>query len=158
VCGRGPYEIALDLEPVKHGQGVSLLIATPRRRIALDAVIVVDGTEVASAANTYDSGGINLGRPDNQRCSAPVERVHVVPAPPAAEPPPQPAEPPPTTALVEVAQSEGPPLSALIVRYQLGERMSPTHVVLRVWSAEPNDLDGVRFGAMQRQWNITPVD
>lgn len=155
VCGVGPYEIALDLEPVKHGEGVSLLIATPRRRVALDAAIVVDGTEVARAANTYDSGGINIGRPDNRRCIAPVEPGDVAESEPPAEPPP---EPPATAALVEVTQSEKPPLSAVVVHHQLGERVSPTHVVLRVWSDEPNDLDGVRFGAMQREWNITPVD
>ena len=153
LCGVGPYEIALDLEPVTHGQDVSLLIATPRRRVALEAAIVIDGTVVARAANTYDSGGINTGRPDNQRCIAPVERVRVV-----EEPPPPPTEPPPTAALVEVTQTEKPPLSAVVVHHRVGERTSPTHVVLRVWSDEPNDLDGVRFGAMQRGWNITPVD
>ena len=180
ICGQGPYEIEVPIAGARWGEEVELRLATPRR-IALHAVIVADDAEVVKDAAVYDPQGKAGGKAENTRCVADLrERLAAsrggpgpgVPAGPPVEvgvrvrPP---GEPPPrevtVTGQLELDRGE-PPASIELVRHgwRHPDRGEPrgrfARLRIRLWSIEPNDLEGVRFGVRRIVWrpNVTDAD
>ncbi|MBX3158064.1 MAG: hypothetical protein KF773_19000 [Deltaproteobacteria bacterium] len=157
-CGQGPWEIEVPLENARWGESVEVRLATPRA-IAVHATIVADDAEVAQAAGTYDARGKVGGGADNARCVASAtERlaagrgggnggggttvtVTTPGTPGTVGPPPRPT----VTSQLEIVDEE--PVSIHVVRFGWMEKERRAgRVRVRLWSVEPNDLDGVRFG------------
>src|SRR5262245_9071242 len=58
-CGQGPYEVELPAsDNTKYDELVELRLHSPRG-VALHAVLLVDGAEVARTQGTYDLQGAN---------------------------------------------------------------------------------------------------
>ncbi|HEY5921176.1 MAG TPA: hypothetical protein VIV11_05875 [Kofleriaceae bacterium] len=157
-CGQGPYDIVIPASATKWGEQVDLVLST-KHGVALHAVLLVDGAEVARTSGTFDMTGANA-QLDNTRCLAdkrvrvaasrtsggggggggtPVEVGVQVPSTPAAT----------TTAKLEL--ETGTVLdSTSLLTFKLDK---PAHeIVLRLWSVEPNDLEGVRLGVLKLAW------
>jgi hypothetical protein len=158
-CGQGPYEITIPTGDAKYGEQVEVRLHAPHG-VALHAVLVVDGAEVERRDGTFDAQGGNA-RLDNTRCVADKrERVAagraggggasggasgtVVPTGTAVQTPGA-----STSAQLELDTAivlDSIPL--FTYRLPHGARS----IVLRLWSVEPNDLDGVRFGVSKIVW------
>lgn len=152
ICGQGPFEVELPTVGAKWGEEVELLVHTPRK-LALHAEVIADGQQVE--ARTFGD------RPDNARCIAdaherlvlahagggsggghgtPVETGTLVVPPPAA------TAPPALSIVTETVTT-----SEELVRFRLPDHAAP-HIKIRFWSVEPNDLEGVFFGAAHIVW------
>ena len=179
ICGQGPYEIEVPIAGARWGEEIELRLATPRR-IALHAVIVADDAEAVKDAAVYAAHGKADGKAENTRCVADVrERLAASrggPGPGGPAGPPvetgirvrPPGEPPPrevtVTGQLELDRGE-PPASIEIVRHgwrhrERGEVRRFGRIRIRLWSIEPNDLEGVRFGVRRIVWrpNVTDAE
>lgn len=176
ICGQGPYEIEVPVGNARWGEEVELRLATPRR-IALHAVLVADDAEVAKDESVYNETGRTGGKAENTRCVADLrERIaagRITPGTPSG-PPVQPGvrvrppgEPPPprevTVAQLELEQGEPPPSFQLLHHgWRHPERGEPRgrfgRIRIRLWSIEPNDLEGVRFGVRRIVWRPNVSD
>ncbi len=56
ACAQGPFEIEVPALDAKYGQGLDLMLETPRR-VAVHAVLLVDDREVSSTDAVYDATG-----------------------------------------------------------------------------------------------------
>ncbi len=160
LCGQGPYELVVPAGPVsKWGEQIELRVHAPRG-IALHAVALVDGAELERANGTYE------GAVDNSRCLADKrERVALGHASGGTEPgtPVQTGtQVPTTTTTTTTAQLELTDQIALdstpVLSLRLPEHAD--HIVLRLWSIEPNDLEGVFFGVTKIAYvpNVSEAD
>jgi hypothetical protein len=157
ICGQGPFEVQLPTTGARWGEDVELLVHAPRA-ITLHAEVLADGAQVSQT--TFGSA------PANSRCVAdmkerlamahtgggtasgggtPVETGTTVVTPPLTAPPSLSIEPNPA------------PTSDEIIRFHLPDRATP-HITIRFWSVEPNDLEGVLFGAAHVIWRPTIPD
>jgi len=163
TCAQGPYEIEIPAVDAKWGQGVDLMLATPRK-LALHAVMLLDGVEVASASSVYDASGRVDGKPDNARCIADVkERLALRATGGGTAPPGQPGTPvQPGTLVVPPPDRPAPGVGldletgtrtgTALLSFQLPELVVGARIPkirVRFWSIEPNDLLDVHFGVIQ---------
>jgi hypothetical protein len=141
----------------KWGEEVDLMLHT-EHGVALQAVLLVDDVEVARTGGIFDGAG-GEARLDNTRCIADKrERVAAgrgigggagggggtavqvgvqVPSAPA------------TTAQLEL-ETDAVVGSTSLLSFRLVR--PATKIVLRLWSIEPNDFDGVRIGVHKLAW------
>ena len=165
-CGQGPYEVDVPVADARWGQEVELRIATPRR-IALYAVILADGIEVARGHGVYDRSGAVEGAADNARCVADVhERLAASRGgggnggeSPGGSPGPggtqlgAPVMPPATAKIVLVSDPSVEPASQEVLRFAWpAQQPHAQHVRIQLWSIDPNDLADVRFGVARVEW------
>ncbi len=148
ICGQGPYDIELPTAGSSYGEEVEVMLHAPHA-VALHAELVADGQSVQQT--TYG------GTPANARCVADMKErlalAHagggggggtpvqtgtlVVPAPP-------------TTPTLSIETSTIVQYEELL-RFRVPEHTAP-HLTIRLWSVEPNDLEGVFFGAADVVW------
>lgn len=165
TCAQGPYEIEVPATEAKWGQGVDLMLATPRK-LALHAVLLVDDKEVTSTDAVFDATGRTHGKPDNARCIADVtERLALrstggtgsgppvqpgTPAQPGTLVVPPPERPVPGAGLdLETGVFTG---TATLLSFELPALVPGAplpKIRIRFWSIEPNDLIDVRFGVVR---------
>lgn len=172
TCAQGPYEIEVPSLDAKWGQGLDLMLETPRR-VALHAVLLVDDREVMTTDAVYDATGRVQGKPDNARCLADVkERLVLRGNGGAGGPPGTPAQPGTLVAPPPDRPAAGAGLdletgvrggTATLLTFQLPELVAgarPPRIRIRLWSIEPNDLVGVYFGVIQaiRHPNVSEAD
>lgn len=167
ICGQGPYELEIPVGNARWGEEFELRLATPRR-VQLHAVIVADQVEVEKVASTFDRTGRVDGEADNHRCVADVQErlaasrggpgggtttVPVTPVVPIPTPAPAPEPPAPSgTGQLELDTGLVPP-SIEVVRFGWGERgQRAGRIRIRLWSIDPNDLEGVLFGVARVEW------
>jgi hypothetical protein len=163
TCGQGSFEVEVPVTGNQWGEEVELRVATPRK-IALHAVMVVDGTELAKTDTVIDRDGRASGAPDNSKCVADARErlvlgrtgggtgtpgVPIVPGRRVIDEPP-PASP---AVLLERAEEPNYTVPSTLIRIRL-EKTIPAgaRVRIRFWSVEPNDLTGVLFGAVRIAW------
>ena len=161
TCGQGPFEIELPVTGNKWGEELELRVATPRK-IALQAVMLVDGTELAKTDTTIDRDGRAFGAPDNAKCVADARERYVLGRPGGATTTNTPVVPgrrvvddePPTTPAVQLERTEEPTFTPqTLIRVRLEQTVrAGARVRIRFWSIEPNDLTGVLFGAVRVAW------
>lgn len=158
LCGQGPYELEVPVAGARWGEELELRVTTPRP-VQLVAVVIADDEEVAKRDAVFDRTGQVGGRPANARCVAAIsERLAAsrggggapgVPATAVVVTPPAVVLTPPreiaVTGQLEVDDTPVPG-SVQIVRFGWREHGRRARVRFRLWSVEPNDLDGVRFG------------
>lgn len=147
----------------KWGQGIDLMLETPRR-VALHAVLLVDDREVTSTDAVYDATGRVDAKPENARCLADVkERLALRANGGAGGPPGAPGTPAqPGTRVVPPPDR---PAADAGLDLETGVRVGTTTLLtfrlpeipvgaprprirIRLWSIEPNDLVGVYFGVI----------
>lgn len=160
-CGQGPYELAVDASDARYGEDVELQLHTPRK-VAIDAVVAEDGRELARTHATFDRAGATSGAADNARCVADArERLQLgrtggTPGTGTGgggggggaivgEPPPAAGR---AVALELDTALVAEATSVVHVRLPRGRG----RVTIRLWSIDPNDLDGVRFGIAHVVW------
>lgn len=163
-CAQGPYELDVPVAGVRWGDDVELRLHTPRK-VALDAVILVDDQEVERAHAVFDGAGTAGGKPDNARCLADArERLALGRTGGGGGPPGTPGTPgtlvgpppslPSVTAQLELDTSLVT-TSVEVIKLRLRDRpvgAAPPRVRIRFWSVEPNDLVGVLFGIAHIEW------
>jgi len=167
TCAQGPYEVTLDASHARYGEDFELQLHTPRK-LALDAVILVDGTEVDRTHGVFDARGSAGGKPDNAKCIADAHERLVLgrtggtatpgtPATPGTLVPNDPARPS-TTAQLQLETGLVTD-STSIIHVHLRDKPART-ITIRFWSVEPNDLAGVLFGAAHVVWrpNVSDAD
>lgn len=155
-CGQGPFEVELPVEHAKYGEEIELLVHASHK-VALHAVVIADGADVAKIDGVYDSDGATTGKPDNARCVADArERLAIGRAGAAGGSGDAPAgvngsaAAPASTRVPLIADPAVVPDAHEVIRWTPGPQ---THAVkIRLWSIDPNDLDGVRFGAAHVVW------
>ncbi|MBV8762133.1 MAG: hypothetical protein JO257_32870 [Deltaproteobacteria bacterium] len=150
ICGQGPYEIELPATGSKYGEEVEVMVHAPHA-VALHAELVADGTPVQQT--TYGQ------TPANARCVADTKErlaaghagggfgggtqvqtgTMVVPPPAASTPPALSIE---TSNIVQYDE---------LLKFRVPDGAAP-HLTIRIWSVEPNDLEGVFFGAADVVW------
>jgi hypothetical protein len=160
-CGQGPYEIAIPASDAKWGEQVEVRLHAAHG-VALHAVLVVDGTEVDHRDGTFDSQGSNA-RLDNTRCIADKrERVAAGRAGGGSAS----GGASGTVVSTGTAVQTGTPGAATTVQLELDTTVvldslplftyrvphGARSIVVRLWSVEPNDLEGVRFGVSKIVW------
>lgn len=161
TCGQGPYEIELPAAGARWGEDFELRLHTPRR-VALQAVVLVDDAEVARASGVYDASGSAAGKPDNTRCVADArERLAIgrsgtgggtgTPGTPGIRVPV--GTPPPSggTAQLEL-ETTVVTTSTSVLTFTIREPRPGARIKLRFWSIEPNDLIDVAFGGLRIEW------
>ncbi len=164
TCAQGPYEIEIPAAEARWGQGVDLVLATPRK-LALHAVLLVDDKQVTSADAVFDATGRIQGKPDNARCLADAkERLVLRSTGSGSGPPGTPGTPTrPGTLVVPppVPSDPGAGLdletgvltgTATLLSFELPALVAGVPVPrirIRFWSIEPNDLLDVHFGVIQ---------
>ncbi len=161
TCAQGPYEIEVPAAEARWGQGVDLMLATPRK-VALHAVLIVDDKEVTSTDAVFDASGRIQGKPDNARCIVDAKERLVLrtaggngsgppgtPAQPGTLVVPPPDRPAPGAGLdLETGGLTG---TATLLSFELPELVPGARVPrirIRFWSIEPNDLQDVHFGVI----------
>ncbi|MGE3768672.1 MAG: hypothetical protein AB7L94_40855 [Kofleriaceae bacterium] len=165
TCAQGPFEVELPVTGNKYGEEVELRVATPRK-IALHAVVVVDGAELAKDQTTIDRDGRASGAPDNAKCIADARERLVLgrtgggggtttpgtPIVPKGRVPDAPATETPAVQLERTGEPDYTVPSTLI-HVRLPDTVpAGARVRIRFWSIEPNDLTGVLFGAVRIAW------
>jgi hypothetical protein len=163
TCGQGPYEVEVPVTGNKWGEELELRVATPRK-IALHAVMLVDGTELAKTNTVIDRDGQASGAPDNSKCVADARERLVLgrtggggstPGTPLVPGRTVVDEPPPQVPAVQLERAEEPNFTvpSTLIRVRL-EKTIPAgaRVRIRFWSIEPNDLTSVLFGAVRIAW------
>lgn len=166
-CGQGPYEIELGSLGARYGEGVELLVNTPRR-IELTAILLLDGQEVARNSGVFgQAGAVASATVDNQRCVANALDIATA----VVTSVPIPTNPGVGTELDRVGESVTPtpvaPLLATKVRLEIVERRelgipglsvigfswpqlpAGGHIEIRFWSKLPNDFTDVSFFLLQ---------
>ena len=169
TCGQGPFEVEVPATGNKWGEEIELRIATPRK-IALHAVMVVDGAELAKTDTVIDRDGRTSGAPDNSKCIADVrERLVLGRAGTGTGTPGTPIVPgrrvpdAPETPAVQLERTREPDymVPSTLIHVRL-EKTIPAgaRIRIRFWSVEPNDLTGVLFGAVRIAWrpNVSEAD
>jgi len=168
LCGQGPYEIEVPVSGIKWGEEIELRVATPRR-IAVHATVIADGEEVRRTAELFDASGVGRGKADNLRCVAGAQERRAavagggggggggggvtVPDVPVGTTVVTPPARPDATAQLELEAGVSPEAAVEIVRFGWREHdRRASRIKLRLWSVEPNDLDGVRFGVIRYEW------
>lgn len=167
-CGQGPYEIELGSLGARYGEGVELLVNTPRR-IELTAVLLLDGQEVVRNSKVFgqrSAGALESSKVDNQRCVA--NALDTATAVGTSVPIPI-APPVGTRPVTTTGESQTPDTGARIskVRLEVVERRElgipglsvvgfswpqlPVggHLKIQFWSKLPNDFEGVSFFLLQ---------
>lgn len=164
TCGQGPYEIELPAAGARWGEDVELRVRTPRR-VALQAVILVDDAEVARTSGVFDGTGVATGKADNTRCVADARERLVLgrsgggtpgmpgtPGTPGRRVPIDAPPPPAGTAQLELDTSLVT-TSTTVLTFTIRDRPQPgARLKLRFWSIEPNDLVDVLFGTARIEW------
>ena len=159
ICGQGPYTVELPTTGARWGEDVELLVHAPRA-IALHAEVLADGAQVSQT--TYGSA------PANSRCIADAkERLALAHAGTGSSSgtPGTPVQvgttvitPPPAAAPPALVIEQNPAATSdEVIRFRLPDRATP-HITIRFWSVEPNDLEGVLFGAAHVVWQPTVPD
>jgi hypothetical protein len=171
-CAQGPFEIELPVDAAKYGQDLELQLRTPRK-IAFHAVILADDQELNTTDATMDASGHASGGPDNSKCVADArERLAYARAgnggagysgagnggagysgdggAGAGN-----SRMPTTVELV--------PTNELVAGNTLVQLRIPDgahRIRVRLWSVEPNDLEGVLFGVLHVVWhpNVSEAD
>jgi hypothetical protein len=155
TCAQGPFELEVPVAANRYGESVELELHTPRA-IALDAVILVDGKEVARTHGVFDDHGHTSAAPANARCIADAKERLVLahpdtpgggPGTPATPGTLVPAEaPPPTAPAIPLEPVPGAlPSSTDVINVPIPDP-GARRVTIRFWSIEPNDLVDVAFG------------
>jgi len=167
TCAQGPYELELVAEGGRWEEDFELRVSTPRK-VALHAVMLVDGVEVGKTADVFDARGPASGTADNTRCVADArERLQLGRATPGGggstgtsvppgtrvtvtnEPPQQPTAPP----QLRIDETGNVTISIKVLKFRLRDRPAPgARIRIKFWSIEPNDLEGVLFGALRIAW------
>jgi len=162
TCGQGPYEIELPTAGARWGEDFELRLKTPRR-VALQAVILVEDDEVARTTGVFDGNGQVSGKADNTRCVADARERLVIgrtgsgggtgtPGTPGIRVPVGTPPPPAGTAQLDLDTSMVT-VSTSVLTFTIRDRPRPgARIKLRFWSIEPNDLLDVSFGALRIEW------
>lgn len=165
TCGQGPYEIELPTAGARWGEDFELRLKTPRR-VALQAVILVDDAEVARTTGVFDGNGQVSGKAENTRCVADARERLVIgrtgtgggtgtpgpPRTPGIRVPVGTPPPPAGTAQLDLDTSMVT-VSTSLLTFTIRDRPRPgARIKLRFWSIEPNDLLDVSFGALRIEW------
>ena len=148
ICGQGPYEIELPTAGSTYGEEVEVMLHAPHA-VALHAELVADGQSVQQT--TYG------GTPANARCVADMkERLALAHAGGGGG-----GGTPVQTGTMVAPPPSGPPTLSIetsnivsyeeLLRFRVPEHAAP-HLTIRLWSVEPNDLEGVFFGAADVVW------
>ena len=157
ICGQGPYEIDVPTGNARWGESYELRVSTPRP-IAIHAAIVADDRDVATTDGVFDRNGRIAGDPANARCVADARERRAAlrggasgdGGGPAIVMPGGSAETVQTgslTARLELETGLVPPSFEVLH----GDRRAG-RIRIRVWSNEPNDLEGVVFGVSRIEW------
>ncbi len=160
TCGQGPYEIDLPATGARWGEDFELRLHTPRR-VSLQAVILVDGAEVARTSGVFDGTGNARGKADNTRCIADArERLAIgraggpgtpgTPGTPGIRVPD--GTPPPSGTAQLDLETTIVTTSISVLTFTIREPRPGARIKLRFWSIEPNDLLDVGFGALRIEW------
>ena len=172
TCAQGPWELEISPAGERWGEAIELKVHAPRK-VALQATLFVDDTQADTASGVFDASGRQDGAPDHTRCIADArERLALGrpgtgggapggPATPGTRVPDEGSPPPPsTTVALELVTDAPPPATATtVVQVRLPDRAPITgRVRIRLWSIEPNDLDGVRFGLVRVAWRPNVPD
>lgn len=171
TCAQGPFEIEIPAADAKWGQGVDLMLSTPRK-LALHAVLLLDDKEMRTTDAVFDGTGRTQGKPDNARCIADVKERLVLRSTGGTGGPPGPPGTPAQPGTLVVPPPEKPVPGAgldletgvvtgttAVLSFELPELVPGAplpRIRIRFWSIEPNDLLNVRFGAIHviRQPNV----
>jgi hypothetical protein len=176
-CAQGPFEIELPVDAAKYGQEIELQLKTPRK-VALHAVILDEDRELNTTEATMDATGRASGGPDNSKCLADArERLAYARAGNGAgnggagnggtgtstPPPTGTIAPPPTTSPPAATTAQLVPTDEVVAGNTLVQLRIPEgahRIRVRLWSVEPNDLDGVLFGVVHVVWhpNVAEAD
>ncbi len=168
TCAQGPYEVEAAATGAKWGEDVDLRVITPRN-LGLHAVLIVDGKELETKDGVFGAGGNVAGKPDNARCIADARERLVLgrtggggsggppgtPGTPGTLVRPPPDRPSVTPQLDLDTSVTVPDLGTVLLQFHLPERAPGTplpRIRFRLWSVEPNDLEGVLFGWTHREW------
>ena len=184
-CAQGPFEIELPVDASKYGQEIELQLKTPRK-VALHAVILDEDHELNTTEATMDASGHASGGPDNGKCVADArERLAfaragsggnggagngvgyggatgTTTAPPIATttPPPVATTPPlpVATTTAQLIPTDEVVAGNTIVQLEIPD--GAHRIRVRLWSVEPNDLEGVLFGVLHVVWhpNVAEAD
>ena len=159
-CAQGPYELEVPASGGRWGEEFRFALHTPRK-ISLHAVMLVDDREVEAADAVFDAGGRVNAKPDNARCIADARERLVLgrtgggggtgtpgtPGTPGTRLPP-PQQLPTTTAQLDL-DTTVTTSSITVITFRIQDRppgTPPPRIRIRLWSVEPNDLEGVLFG------------
>ncbi len=163
-CAQGPFELELPLVGSRYGEAVELLVTTPRR-IEVHAEIAAGSESLAAVEGTFDPGGRapTDARPDNARCLADVRaRLSAARGGGGSTGPGASG----TTGGDGAATAGQISVAAVLDRVSV-HVLRPTPLVtvripdsaraqgrvrIRLWSIEPNDLEGVVFGVTHVAW------
>ena len=166
TCAQGPFEVEVPATGNKWGEEFELRLATPRK-IALHAVVVVDGVELAKNEATIDRDGQTSGAPDNSKCVADARERLVLgrsggggtpgtpgtPIVPGRRVPGDLAVPDAPGVPLEIAEPPNYVVPSTVIHVRLDKPPAPgARVRIRFWSIAPNDLTGVLFGAVRIAW------
>jgi hypothetical protein len=186
-CAQGPFEIELPVDVAKYGQDIELQLKTPRK-VALHAVILDDDHELSSTDTTMDASGHASGAPDNSKCVADArERLAFARAgngragngragnggpgnggssmstpPPSGTIAPPPTAgtiaPPGATTTAQLVPTDEVVAGNTVVQLRIPD--GAHRIRVRLWSVEPNDLEGVLFGVLHIVWhpNVAEAD
>lgn len=166
-CAQGPFEIELPVDAAKYGQDIELQLKTPRR-VSLHAVILDDDHELNTTEATMDASGRASGAPDNSKCVADArERLAfaraggdrttgTTTAPGTIAPPPTTS--PPAAPTAQLVPSDEVVAGVTMVQLKIPD--GAHRIRVRLWSIEPNDLEGVLFGVLHVVWhpNVSEAD
>jgi hypothetical protein len=177
-CSQGPFELNTAVTGNRWGEGIEVVVTTPRR-VRLTAVVDVDGTEVSRRTITVGPQGIDASqRAENQACVATAIELDEATTGPTTGPTSGPTSGSgPENANVNVHVND-PGSVALIPGTRGGSAYtligfswsSPgldlpditagAHIRIRIWSSIPNDLQGVAFGLVQtlERPNVSDAD
>lgn len=170
-CAQGPFEIELPVDAAKYGQDIELQLKTPRK-VALHAVILDDDHELNTTEATMDASGHASGGPDNTKCVADArERLAYARARAggsastttstttgAIAPPTGTIAPPAATTTAQLVPTEEVVAGNTVVQLRIPD--GARRIRVRLWSVEPNDLEGVLFGVLHVVWhpNVSEAD
>ncbi len=160
TCAQGPFEVSVDATGSKYGEDVELQLHTPRA-VALDAVVLADGAEVARTHAVYDSGGTTTQKPANARCIADAHERLVIGrigggggtgggsavTPGTLVVPPEQSS---VTARLERV-TETATTATSIVSFHV-PHVGAKRITIKFWSIDPNDLLDVHFGIAHVVW------
>lgn len=172
-CAQGPFEIELPVDAAKYGQEIELQLKTPRK-VALHAVILDDDRELNTTDVTMDASGHTSGAPENSKCVADArERLAFARAGNGragnggagnggtgiSTPPPNGTiAPPPVSTTAQLVPTEEVVAGVTMVQLKIPD--GAHRIRVRLWSVEPNDLEGVLFGVLHVVWhpNVSEAD
>lgn len=162
-CAQGPFEIELPLDAAKYGQDVELQLKTPRK-VALHTELLADDHELNTTDAIFDANGYTSGAPDNSKCVADArERLAFARAGSGGTAGTTSTTtgtiaPPPTTTIAQLVPTGEVVAGATLVQLKIPD--GAHRIRVRLWSVEPNDLEGVMFGVLHVVWhpNVAEAD